>query len=81
MFLQGTEALSTVAMPELCGVLRLGAHPCQLQNLWPRPPYSEESDSDDSDLFDDNNCANSMMIIDEIISRMTVIQSAKIQLQ
>jgi hypothetical protein len=41
MFLQATEALSTVAMPELCGVLRLGAHPCQLQDLWPRPPYAD----------------------------------------
>jgi hypothetical protein len=39
MFIQATEALSTVAMPELCGVLRLGAHPCQLQDSWPRPPY------------------------------------------
>jgi hypothetical protein len=35
------EALSTVAvaLPELCGVLWLGAHPSQLQDLWPRPPY------------------------------------------
>lgn len=41
--------------------------------------YSEESDGD-SDLFDDNDCVNSMMIIDEMISRMTVIQSAKIKL-
>jgi hypothetical protein len=43
MFLQATEALSTVATPELCGVLRLGAHPCKLQDLWPRPPYSGSS--------------------------------------
>ena len=28
-------------MPELCGVLRLGAHPWQLQDFWPRPPYSQ----------------------------------------
>jgi hypothetical protein len=33
MFLQATKALSTVAMPELCGVLRLSAHPCQLQDF------------------------------------------------
>jgi hypothetical protein len=39
MFLQAIKTLSTVAMPELCGGLRLSAHPCQLQDLWPRPPY------------------------------------------
>jgi hypothetical protein len=37
--LLGCKALSTVAMPELCSRLRLGAHSCQLQYLWPRPPY------------------------------------------
>jgi hypothetical protein len=39
MFLRATEALSTVAMPELRGVLRVGAQARQLQDLWPRPPY------------------------------------------
>jgi hypothetical protein len=43
MFLQATEALSTVAMPELYGVLRLGAHPCKLQDSWPRPSYEVQS--------------------------------------
>lgn len=30
--------------------------------------YSDESDGDDSDPCDDNDCVNSMMIIDEMIS-------------
>jgi hypothetical protein len=42
--------------------------------------YSEESDGDDSDLGDDNDCVISVMIIDEMISRMSIIQSAKIKL-
>jgi hypothetical protein len=33
MFLQAIEALSTIAMLELCGVLRLGAHPSRLRVL------------------------------------------------
>ena len=37
--LKAIKALRSVTLPDLCGVLWLGDHPCLLQDLWPRPPY------------------------------------------